>query len=78
MTNNKKRLTLLPLSSNVLLLFKNKGVSFNVKCNLLQSSIIMALSFKRKTLDELQIELNIEKHRIEGFMLLTKFIKQKN
>ena len=38
----------------------------------------MALSFKRKTLDELQQELNIEKHRIEGFIQLTKFIKQHN
>ena len=38
----------------------------------------MALSFKRKTLDELQQELNIEKHRIEGFIQLTKFIKQRS
>ena len=64
-TAQKKKLTLLPLSSFVLLVFKLGGQPVNLKCTLLHACIFILIAKKNRSIEDLQMELGVEKNILE-------------
>ena len=64
-TAQKKKLILLPLSSFVLLVFKLGGQLVNLKCTLLHACIFILIAKKNRSIEDLQMELGVEKNILE-------------